>query len=147
MNDKTYAKDCIRQVMSAPEMKGRKLAVHEIQAKIKEKTGCYHSENSIATRLSEMARFGEMVGSPREGTSFKEWQYLGYHTFSATPAAATRQGQDYYFFSLDNKTSPNYLSWKQAMTAAARHLNDTRKTITVFTGTPEAPRKVVTLSK
>ena len=43
------------------------LAVHEMKIE-------GYSENNIATRLSELAREGKVIGAYRKGTSFKEWQ-------------------------------------------------------------------------
>lgn len=148
MNEKVYAKDCIREVMSAPVQRGKKLAVHEIQALIKKMKNVYHSENSIATRLSEMARYGEIRGTLRKGTSFKEWEYLGYHTAMDPAKSGAEKTEGFYFFFLQpGQESPFYTSWTRAMSAAAKHLNDERKSIAVYTGTPKAPQQVVTLSK
>lgn len=42
------------------------LAVHELRIE-------GYSENNLATRLSELARCGEVVGRVRPGKRFKEW--------------------------------------------------------------------------
>ena len=54
----------ILQVLAATE---RALAVHEFEL-----IGV--SENNIATRLSEMAKAGLVIGTRRPGQAFKEWQ-------------------------------------------------------------------------
>lgn len=148
--DKMYAKDCIRKVMCAPDHKGQRLAVHEIQTLIKDKLNVYHSENSIATRLSELARYGEVRGALRPGLPYKEWEYLGDHTAMDPAAPAPSLTECYFFYVRAGEVphvSPFYTSWQRAMSAAAKHLNDERKTISVYTGEPTAPRTVVTLSK
>ena len=48
---------------------GRPLAVHEFGIKT-------HSENNLATRLSELAATGQVVGSRREGKAYKEWRLV-----------------------------------------------------------------------
>ncbi len=46
---------------------GRPLAVHELQI-------FGYSENSIATRLSELAQAGKVIGLDQPGVNFKRWR-------------------------------------------------------------------------
>lgn len=63
MENNRTAKDLIRERLKEA---GRALAVHELNI-------FGYSENALATRLSEMARVGVVVGVKREGKQFKEW--------------------------------------------------------------------------
>lgn len=60
---KTTAKEMILKRLK--EL-GRPVAVHELGV-------IGYSENNLATRLSELARAGVVVGARRPGFAFKEW--------------------------------------------------------------------------
>lgn len=47
------------------------LAVHELGRRIRN-----HSQNSIATKLSQMALLGRVEGRVRDGKRFKEWRFI-----------------------------------------------------------------------
>ena len=54
-------------LMTLPhQSSGEWLAVHEIEVR-------GYSENSLATRLSELAKDGKVKGRTRQGKAFKEW--------------------------------------------------------------------------
>ena len=61
---KTTAKTEIIRVLSTA---GKPLAVHEMDIPL-------YSENNLATRLSEMAKSGHVIGQTRPGKAFKEWR-------------------------------------------------------------------------
>ncbi len=48
------------------------LAVHELHIE-------GYSENNLATRLSELAREGKVIGRFRKGENFKEWSLATVH--------------------------------------------------------------------
>jgi DNA-binding transcriptional regulator GbsR (MarR family) len=77
-------KDMILEKLSQSE---KPLAVHEFHI-------IGYSENNIATRLSEMARAGQVIGVFREGENFKEW------------ALVSGQSE---FFPLEPQKQPIYL--------------------------------------
>ena len=60
------AKEAIRNRL---ETATTSLAVHEFKL-------LGYSENAIATRLSEMAHAGEVIGTYRKGEAFKEWRLI-----------------------------------------------------------------------
>jgi acetoacetate decarboxylase len=60
------AKDVILEVLEKSPVK---LAVHEMGIK-------KYSENNIATRLSELAREGKVIGIYRKGRQYKEWKKI-----------------------------------------------------------------------
>lgn len=53
-------------IMERLRESGKPLAVHELNI-------YGHSENAMATELSDMARDGLVVGKYREGFKYKEW--------------------------------------------------------------------------
>lgn len=61
-----------RIILERMKIEERPLAVFEFNLH-----GPGLSENSIATRLSEMARAGLCVGWKRKGKAFKEWVAIG----------------------------------------------------------------------
>lgn len=61
---KTTAKTEIIRALAVAE---KPLAVHEMDIPL-------YSENNLATRLSEMAREGVVIGTTRPGKNFKEWK-------------------------------------------------------------------------
>lgn len=58
------------KIVEALGKAGRPLAVHEFEF-----VGI--SENSLASRLSELAHVGVVVGETRTGRKFKEWKLTG----------------------------------------------------------------------
>lgn len=146
MNDRMGAKDYIRKVMDVPAMKGRKLALHEIKQRILEQHHVLYSENSLATRLSEMAQTGEMRGTLREGTAYKEWEYLGWHTSLPPAEVKAAEPRTFFFFSTGQENSPCYTHRSKCLEAAAKRLNEACRSVTLFAGTPERPQMICTLS-
>jgi hypothetical protein len=65
MSTKVTAKSELLRILP-PATSDSWWAVHEIPV-------IGYSENNIATRLSELARAGRVVGRIRKGESFKEW--------------------------------------------------------------------------
>ena len=57
---------CKQEIIKCLALAKTPVAIHEFSIPI-------YSQNNIATRLSEMAREGVVVGTVRPGKQFKEW--------------------------------------------------------------------------
>lgn len=60
---KTTAK---QEIIRCLALAAKPLAVHEMDIPL-------YNQNNLATRLSELARDGAVVGTTRPGKNFKEW--------------------------------------------------------------------------
>lgn len=58
-----------REIIRVLAIAEKPLAVHEMDIPI-------YSENNLATRLSELAREGVVIGKTRAGKAFKEWSLI-----------------------------------------------------------------------
>ncbi len=57
---------CKQEIIKALALAEQPLAVHEMPIPL-------YSQNNIATRLSELAKEGVVVGTVRPGKNFKQW--------------------------------------------------------------------------
>ncbi len=71
----------LERLKTAPEP----LSVHELAI-------AGYSENNLATRLSEMAKAGLVVGIRRPGKAFKEWSLAPQEALGCPPSISMPQG-------------------------------------------------------